>query len=237
MNLTTEMFELLESMRTELDDLVQSLTPEEKSRRGSLQGWSAKDMLAHLAFWNQHFNRQLERGFAGQPIPKSGDYLDQVNDGVLYEHLEQPFDEALAEEGAAFERFRQIVAEVSTEDIQDPQKYTFLEGRSLLDRALGTYGYHIAAHICDYYVKHGQVERARALQESITQSLLGFPGWEANAVYNLGCFYALNGYKQEAIAKVKEAFEIKPDLAEWAKQDSDLDALRDMAEYKELVGE
>ena len=237
MNLTTEMFELLESMRTELDDLEQSLTPEEKSRRGSLQGWSAKDMLAHLAFWNQHFNRQLERGFAGQPIPKSGDYLDQVNNGVLYEHLEQPFDEALADEGAAYSNFRQIIAGISPEDMQDPQKYAFLESRSLLERALGTYGYHTAAHISDYYVKHGQVERARALQESITQSLLGFPGWEANAVYNLGCFYALNGFKQEAIAKVKEAFEIKPDLVEWAKQDSDLDALRDMAEYKELVGE
>lgn len=237
MDLKAEMFALLESMRTELDGLVQSLTPEEKARQGSLRGWSAKDMLAHLAFWNSHFNRQLERGFAGQPIPKSGDYLDQVNDGVLYEHLEQPFDEALAEEGAAYERFRQIVAEVSPEDMQDAQKFEFLEGRSLLDRALGTYGYHTAAHISDYYIKQGQVERARALQESITQSLLAFPGWEANAVYNLGCFYSLNGFKQEAIAKVKEAFAIKPDLVEWAKQDSDLDPLRDMAEYKELVGE
>ncbi|BBB47046.1 maleylpyruvate isomerase N-terminal domain-containing protein [Pelolinea submarina] len=237
MNFTTEMFDLLESIREELDDLVQSLTPEEKARRGSLQGWSAKDMLVHLAFWNHHFNRQLEQGFAGQPIPKSGDYLDQVNDGVLYEHLEQPFDEALADESAAYSQFRQIVAEVSPEDIQDSQKFEFLEGHSLLDRALGTYGYHTAAHISDYYIKHGQIERARALQESITKSLLGFPGWEANAVYNLGCFYSLNGYKQEAIAKVKEAFEIKSDLVEWAKQDSDLDALRDMAEYKDLIGE
>jgi tetratricopeptide (TPR) repeat protein len=237
MNLTTEMFELLESIREELDHLVQSLTPEEKARRGSLQGWSAKDMLVHLAFWNRHFNNQLEQGFAGQPIPKSGDYLDQINDGVLYEHLEQPFDEALAEEGAAFEHFRQIVAEVSPEDMQDAQKFEFLEGRSLLDRALGTYGYHTAAHISDYYIKHSQVERARALQESITKSLLGFPGWEANAAYNLGCFYSLNGYKEEAIAKVKEAFAIKPDLVDWAKQDSDLDALHDMAEYKDLIGE
>ena len=81
MNLTIEMFELLESMRAELDDLVQHLTPDEKARRGSLQEWSVKDMLVHLAFWGGNFNRQLEQGFAGQPIPKSGDYLDQVNDG------------------------------------------------------------------------------------------------------------------------------------------------------------
>ena len=236
MDIKTEMFTFLESIRAELSDLEGSLTPDEKARKGSLQSWSAKDMLAHLAFWNHNFNSQLEQGFAGQPIPKSGDYLDQVNDGVLYEHLEQPFDEALAEERAAYEHFRQIVAEVSPQDLQDAQKFEFLEGRSPLDRALGTYGYHTAAHISDYYIKHGQVERARALQESITKSLLGFPGWEANAAYNLGCFYALNGYKQEAIAKVKEAFEIKPDLVEWAKQDSDLEPLRDMVEYRELVG-
>ena len=232
-----EMFALLESVRTELDELVQALTPEEKARRGSLQGWSAKEMLVHMAFWNRHFNRQLEKGFAGQPVPQSGDYLDQVNDGVLYEHLEQPFDEALAEEQASYADFRRIVADLPAEDVLDPDKYAFLDGRSLLERSLGTYGYHTTAHISDYYIKHSQVERARALQESITQSLLAFPGWEANAVYNLGCFYALNGFKQEAIAKVKEAFAIKPDLVDWAKQDSDLDALRDMAEYKELVGE
>ncbi|MDK2982405.1 MAG: hypothetical protein PWQ55_2752 [Chloroflexota bacterium] len=236
MDKVKEMFALLESVRAELDELVQSLTPEEKARHGSLQGWSAKDMLVHVAFWNRHFNRQLEKGFAGQPVPKSGDYLNQVNDGILYEHLEQPFEEALAEEQTTYADFRRIIADVPAEDMLGPQKYAFLDGHSLLDNALGTYGYHIAAHISDHYAQNGQLERARALQENITRSLSSFPGWEANAPYNLGCFYALNGFKQEAIAQLKEAFKLKPELVAWSQQDSDIDPLRDMAAYQQLVG-
>jgi uncharacterized damage-inducible protein DinB len=237
MDLIAEMYALVESVREELAELIDNLTPDEKARRGSLQGWSAKDMLAHLAFWNSHFNRQLEKGLAGEKVPDSGDYLDQVNDGVLFEHLEQPFAEAQAEEEAAYQRFRQIAAEISPEDMLDPKKVAFFQGRTLLDRSLGTHGYHVAFHISDFYLKSGQIDRARSLQENLTERLSAFPTWKTNAIYNLGCFYSLHDMKSKAIAQLKKAFALNPDLIAWAKQDSDIDPLRDMKEYKELVGE
>ena len=45
----------------------------------------------------------------------------------------------------------------------------------------------------------------------------------------------MNGFKQEAIEKLKVAFKLKPDLVDWSRQDSDIDPLREMAEYQALI--
>jgi hypothetical protein len=234
-DLKSEMLVVFTFVRKELDDLCDGLTPQEKTLRGSLQCWSVKDMLAHLAFWESHFNRQLEKGLAGQPVPVSGNYLNQVNDGVLLEHLDQPFEEARADEEGAYQYFLNLIEGISAEDLADVKKYPYLEGRSLLDRALGSYGYHPAAHISDHYLQAGQVEKARSLQETLTERLCQFPSWKTNSIYNLACFYSLNGWKDKAIEKLTIAFAEKPDLVDWAEQDSDMDPLRELAAYQALT--
>jgi tetratricopeptide (TPR) repeat protein len=235
MDQKNEMVKLIEFVRRELDALCDQLTAEEKTRRGSLQMWSAKDMLAHLAFWNSHFNRQAVNALEGKNVPQAGDYTNQLNDGVLYEHLDQPFEEARADEAAAYRQFREIIDRTPAADLSDPQKFAYLEGRSLLERILGTYGYHTAAHLSDYYVKTGRFQKGRELQENLTERLCAFPVWKANAIYNLACFYSLNGLSKEAIEKLKIAFDEKPGLIEWSRQDSDIDPLREMAEYRALI--
>jgi hypothetical protein len=229
-----EMLEVMGFAQGELSALIEHLAPEEKSARGSLKKWSAKDMLFHLAFWNNHLNAQIEKGLKGEKVPQPGDYLNQVNDGVLFEHIDQPFEEAQSEVQDAYQKMLDITADLSAGDLSDLQKYKFLEGRSLLDRILGTYGYHVAAHISDHYIQSGKLEKARALQEKLSEKLSAFPTWKANSVYNLACFYALNGMGQEAIEKLKVAFKERPELLEWSKQDSDMDPLREMPEYQAL---
>ena len=53
--------------------------------------------------------------------------------------------------------------------------------------------------------------------------------------YNLACFYALGGEKEQALKRLRQAFELRPDLIEWSKQDSDLDSLRDDPGYVALL--
>lgn len=234
--LKSEMLDLFVLVRGELDNLVNNLTADQKSERGSIQKWSAKDMLFHLAFWENHFNKTMEKGLKGEQVPQSGDYLNQVNDGVLFEHLDDPFDKARDEEKAAYQKSLEITQGIPADDMNDSRKYTFLNGRPLIDRSLGTFAYHTAFHISDYYLKAGQVDKARRLQEDMTERLCRFPTWKANSIYNLACFYALNGLEKEAIEKLKVAFKDRPELIEWSKQDSDMDPLREMPEFKALVG-
>jgi hypothetical protein len=235
--LKNEMLVLFNRIDQELEDFVSGLAPDEKAERGSIKKWSAKDTLAHLAFWGAHFNQQVENALAGEKVPNAGDYYDLVNNGVLYDHLDQPFEDAFREEVEVYQRSLQILEEIPADDLLDPDKYAFLDGRSLLDRALGTEGWHITHHISDYYAKHGQIDRAIQIQETYSEALQKFPSWRANAVYNQACFYALNGMKDQAIEKLSFAFEQRTDLIEWSEQDPDLASIREDPEYLAIVAE
>jgi mannose-6-phosphate isomerase-like protein (cupin superfamily) len=58
----------------------------------------------------------------------------------------------------------------------------------------------------------------------------------ATPLYNLACCEALAGRKQDAIGHLQIAFERRPSLREIAKEDSDLDPLRDDLAFRELIG-
>lgn len=228
-----KMLALVETTYEGVIKMVNNLTPEERQAKGNLKLWSAKDTLAHLVFWARHFNLQLEKAEKGEKIP-AVEYFDQVNDGVLLEHMDQPLEEALQE-------FKEIQAELvkkyeafSVEQLFDPQKFTWLEGRSMFDRIIGNSVWHPASHLSDFYAKRQKQDLATKIQEDLTESLKEFPSWTATAEYNLACYYALNGMQMKAIACLKEAFKGRPDLIDWSKKDGDLDSLREMPEFKEL---
>jgi len=57
----------------------------------------------------------------------------------------------------------------------------------------------------------------------------------AAPLYNLACCEALAGRTDDAIGHLRTAFERRPDLRDLAKNDSDLDPLRDESAFRELV--
>ena len=230
-----EMLDLFKSLRIELAGIVDNLNESQKLKCGSMQKWGAKDMLAHLAFWGDHFNRQVEAVRAGKPVPEAGDYYEILNDGILLRNKGKTFEEARQEEETIFAKSIALLETENPDDLVDPQKYAHMNGRSLLDRALGTECYHVAAHISDYYLKEGFYDKAVELQEEYAEKLLAFPGWAANAYYNLACFYSLNGKVEKAINNLERAFKARPDLKEWAKKDADIDPLRSEPEYQRLI--
>jgi tetratricopeptide (TPR) repeat protein len=230
-----EMLDLFKSLRSELVGIVDNLNETQKQECGSLQKWGAKDMLVHLSFWGDHFNRQVEAARAGKPVPEAGDYYEIINDGILLRNKGKTFEKARQEEGTVFAKSIALLETENPDDLVDPQKYAHMNGHSLLDRALGTECYHVAAHISDYYLKEGFYDKAARLQEEYTEKLLVFPTWNANAYYNLACFYSLNGKKDKALSNLELAFKEKPDLKEWSKKDTDIDPLRNEKIYQALI--
>lgn len=57
----------------------------------------------------------------------------------------------------------------------------------------------------------------------------------ATPLYNLACCEALTGRKQDAIGHLQIAFERRPSLRDFAREDSDLDPLRDDPVFRELI--
>jgi len=58
----------------------------------------------------------------------------------------------------------------------------------------------------------------------------------ATPLYNLACCEAQLGRNEDAISHLEDAFERRPSLRELAKEDTDLDPLRDESAFRELVG-
>lgn len=227
MHIKEQLIAFMSLVNEEVSSFVNDLSEAEKSETGSREKWAAKDVFSHLVFWGNHFNNQLTDARRGEKAPTAGDYTDEINDGVLYRHLEQPFSEALSAYAESFQQSKHIVADTTPDDLSSKGLYDYLNGRSILDMALGTFGWHVVFHISDHYLRKGQLEKAIALQEKYTEELRSFPDWEANAIYNLACFYAQIGEVKKVIANLKPAFLKRPDLIEWAKNDPDLDPLRE----------
>lgn len=62
------------------------------------------------------------------------------------------------------------------------------------------------------------------------EALERFPG-NPNVLYNLACFEALAGRREEALDHLEQAAETDPRTREWAQTDSDFDAIRDDARF------
>jgi mannose-6-phosphate isomerase-like protein (cupin superfamily) len=58
----------------------------------------------------------------------------------------------------------------------------------------------------------------------------------ATPLYNLACCEALSGRTEDAIGHLRIAFERRPSLRDLAKEDTDLDSLREEPGFRELVG-
>jgi len=50
-------------------------------------------------------------------------------------------------------------------------------------------------------------------------------------LYALACFESLDGRKDDALAHLQRAVEVEPNVAEWAKDDADLDPIRDLSGF------
>ena len=188
---TGEVFALV---RREIERFADGLSVEEKNRAGSLQDWSAQFTLVHLAFWENHYAAVFEKGLAGEAVPLSGSYLDQLNDGVLYEHKDQPFEAARADEAAAYHQFLEFFERgVSPQALADSTPLPYLKNFTLLNRMLRSYALHPVHHLSDYYVKNGRAERAEELQESLSQAVAQAAHVARGSILQAGRFLCING--------------------------------------------
>lgn len=77
----------------------------------------------------------------------------------------------------------------------------------------------------------GELEQAIVYHEKATE----FPSTKGAALYNWGCALALSNKQKEAIAKIKESISMGFVVESYLLEDKDLESLRDLNEFQELV--
>jgi hypothetical protein len=69
-----------------------------------------------------------------------------------------------------------------------------------------------------------------AAADLMAEELEDHPG-NAHMLFNMACFEALAGRRDDAIAHLRRAVELMPEMREWAAKDEDFDSIRDDPEF------
>jgi tetratricopeptide (TPR) repeat protein len=222
------LLEVIDLAREREQTLVDSLDAGARRAVGTVERWAPKDHFVHLAVWAAYQARRLEAVATGNPPTPPAD-----NDAVFLEHRDDPWETIWADLMRALVDNATAVMRVSDEKLVALDQ----NGRSLFSLTLSNTYLHPIAHVAQIYEERGDSASAeREQQEAVATiaRLFGKGDHYANAVYNLGCYYALRGRSADAIAQVREALAVNPKLADLAKEDVDLVSLHDVPEYQAL---
>ena len=98
-----------------------------------MDGWTRKDVLAHVGWWSDHSARVITALRAGAvPYERDPDLgIDAQNRSILEEFRDRDPDEVRAFEAAAFERLVAAVETASDEDLFTTDRFPWLEEETL----------------------------------------------------------------------------------------------------------
>lgn len=216
---------------------VADLTDDERAIAGSADRWSPKDTLAHIVFWQQVSAERLQKAQHDQQPADTRDF-QPINEQIFEQRRALPWEHMTELAAQTHADTTDLVRTVDHGVLTDANRFAWNDNRPLVSSIISNNVWHPLEHICQFYVERGQPERADAIQQTYIidePALAAFPHDKATAFYNLACFHALGNRAEEAMALLPEAFQLRPDLIEWSKQDSDLDSLRDLPAFQSLT--
>lgn len=98
--------ERVEASWAELMAAIEGLPERRMSAPGVAGGWSVKDVLAHVAYWEGRAIGSVERALAGEPEPSVSDAsVETINHGVYQERADWTVELSLDELHGTHERF------------------------------------------------------------------------------------------------------------------------------------
>jgi tetratricopeptide (TPR) repeat protein len=222
------LLEIIDLGRERERALADSLNADARTAIGTVERWAPKDVFVHLAVWASYQARRLEAIATGNaPTPPAD------NDTVFLERRDDPWEATWAALMRAYDDAAAAVTRASDEELTTPNA----NGRTPLSLTLSNLYLHPIAHLAQIYAERGDGASAEQVQlEAVTTvaRLFGKGDQYGNAVYNLGCYYALRGRPADAIAQVREALAVNPTLTDLAKEDVDLVSLHDLPAYQAL---
>jgi hypothetical protein len=221
--LTSDLLEMLTTMRTAERDVFGALPADVRERPIRSGDWSPKDHLAHLAAWK---GRQADRLAAARTGAELEDWQgedDEINARLQAERSAWSWDETVADADAVHERLAAEISAIDPDLLREGE-------RGLVD---GTYGngiFHAQQHFSWLQAAGIGIDEQRVMTfaEDIERLVrrASLPDRDrGTAIYNTACFQSMAGRDDRARPLLREAFALRPELLEWARQDSDLTSL------------
>lgn len=145
-------YQLLKEMRNGHKQLIQALEKVEPAKWDQpllSGGWSVKDSLAHLAFWERRtlsIYRAIKNGREPSPSFKDRN-IDEINAEVHAERKNWTVEQALQEEAAAFQDLLDLVDNAPEEDLFGPYQFEWTNSAPFYEWIEGNTFAHFPEHL------------------------------------------------------------------------------------------
>ena len=153
MDMKTHLLTALREQLEQWEDLLAILNEAQLTTPLLPSHWSPKDVLSHLAAWQQISTARVEAALADRepqfPVwlpgadPDAEEMLEQINALIYATHRDQPWATVQHNWRTGYLRLLAASQRVSERDLLDSGRYAWLEGRPLVMVLLGTYDHHL----------------------------------------------------------------------------------------------
>ncbi len=153
MTLQTHLLSALRELFEQWQEYLSSLDPALMATRPVTGAWTRKDVLAHLAAWQELSNARLDAALAGaEPtlpawsLPANGDPAEDVTDinaGLYAASKDDPLEQVQARWQAGLEHLLTSAARFDERTLLDGDRFPWMHGYSMADVLLGTYDHHL----------------------------------------------------------------------------------------------
>lgn len=129
---------LLEKERSKLNELLKELPVDEFEKPGVVGDWSVKDVLAHLAHWEEGMLTWLKIARDGIDVtgPEEGlkwKDMKEFNRRIYEAHKNEPLEEVMQYFHLNHEKFLNMVKQISDDELLTNGYYAFTEKKAVYD--------------------------------------------------------------------------------------------------------
>ena len=150
----TKVLELIHREHEALLAVLELLTEAQLVESGVENGWSVKDILAHITAWEQKMVQWIEASLSGDvsklsvPYGMTDDDVNQLNQQFYLANQNKPLPAVQATFAASFQQSLKMVETLTEADLLNPDRFEWREGRPLW--------YLVAANTWEHYQEHRQ---------------------------------------------------------------------------------
>jgi hypothetical protein len=131
-----QLIEAITAGRKKFEATLSQLDEDQMTTPVLESGWSVKDVLAHIHVWETRMVQWLEvsqRGEIPQMLPPgmTWDDLDTMNEETYLQNQDRSLSEVRAEFQQSFPKALDMVKSISEEDLIDPDRFEWREGKPL----------------------------------------------------------------------------------------------------------
>ncbi len=237
--LNATLLALLERARLAERSLVAGLSDAERSATGTIERWSARDLIAHLTSWHTYLGSLLEAVLSGETPDRPGPSVDEANARFFAENQAKTWETVLLESDQAIARVGSLLPQLDDEDLTAPGRYPWRRGGSLGPVVVRPLYWHPMLHLAEFYAQRGDWPALEAVRNDLAYAadqLAPAPELRGDTLYMLAGSYAAGGRSVEALRILLHALSLAPDMVPRSKRDPAFATLRADPAYTALYG-